>query len=544
MAYLGSIRNELQKVHQIQEEITNKQIKAKLVAAGMGYMTTSGRVANQDPPLSNADFIKLIQKTFTLDDQIPQVTVFKPLEGLNDSHSFNMFGFLYDGKMNYIKLAGGSKGRGSKQTDEQETSWLLVLSAFYSTPDMQTLDASRLFELCESPSVYSRVYGNNGKALDSGKAKGLVTWMGKNGGLPFSDGKKSRAPTGWVNSHISQAKNFIKTYGSTNIPLRFVKDNSKIPIVKLAKQIFPTSVPDQKFDKDKWNPADVWIEFSDYTLPEFTMLSDLNTYLLENITGKRGIIGVSLKLGTGSVKSVNMAKRPKYEVTDFKMKFGDFFSQNVSSEYIGDGLTGYSVTYRLFDAKSTSLIRGEAQQKKSLAAHGKVFLAYIDFLLGLYGKRGVSAVRTIANVKGDHIEETNPYSNRGVGTYALTKKGEAAFRMIKKVWPAIQNDSGLIDKSNTNYSEEKYTDKNPSTYLILTDKDLFLKAVAQYAFNKKKPEKNMQTRISARFQTIRLAALFSAIKSKDKDVLYQLALGMLLYGKSESDWSAPHLKAQ
>ena len=53
----------------------------------------------------------------------------------------------------------------------------------------------------------------------------------------------------------------------------------------------------------------------------------------------------------------------------------------------------------------------------------------------------------------------------------------------------------------------------------------------------------MQTRISARFQTIRLGALFSAIKSKDVNVLHRLALGMLLYGKSESTWSAPHTKA-
>jgi len=54
----------------------------------------------------------------------------------------------------------------------------------------------------------------------------------------------------------------------------------------------------------------------------------------------------------------------------------------------------------------------------------------------------------------------------------------------------------------------------------------------------------MQTRISARFQTIRLGAIFAAIKRKDTEVLHKVALGMLLYGKSESEWSAPHTKAQ
>ena len=535
--------------HYLAEKVAQTDIQKKLVAAGMGHMGDATRVANQDPPLSSADFIKLIQDTFKVKNivtdewEIPEVTVFKPLEGLNDSHSFSMFGFLYDGEFNYIKLAGGSKGRGSKQTNEQETSWLLVLSAFYDTPDMQTKDASTLFDLCKAEAVYSRVYGNDGKALDAGKALGLVNWMENNGGLPFSDGKKSRAPTGWVNSHIAQAKKFIAQYGSNNVPLRFVKDNSKIPIVKLAKKIFPTSVPDQKFDKDKWNPADVWIEFSDYTLPEYTLLADLNNYLLENITGKRGIIGVSLKLGKGSIDPINMKIRPAYEVTGFKMKFGDFFAQNVSSDYSGVELADYSVTYRLFDANAKSLIRGEAQKKKSLAAHGKVFLAYIDFLLGLYGKRGVSAVRTIAGVKGDHIEETNPYSKKGVGSYALTKKGETAFSMIKKVWPIIRDDTDLLDKTSRDYSEQAYTDKKPSTYLILTDKDIFLKAVAQYAFNKKKPEKNMQTRVSARFQTVRLGTLFAGIKKGGVDKLHQIALGMLLYGKSESEWSAPHVKA-
>lgn len=522
---------------EVLEEAAGTEIKAKLVAAGMGNMTSSGRIANQDPPLSNAQFVTKIQDTFKVKNivdgkyELPQVTIFKPLEGPNKSHSFSMFMFNYDGKAdNYITLAGGTKGRGTKQTDEQETSWLLVLSAFYHTSDMQTVDASKLFEICQNPDVYSRVYGNDGKALDEGKAIGLVKWMEKNGGIPFD-----KPPSGWVNSHISQAKAFIKKFGSTNIPSRFVKDNSKIPIVKLAKQIFPTSVPDQTFDKDKWNPADVWIEFSDYILPVVDKnsdykLTDLNNYLLDSITGGKGVIGVSLKLGTGTVNSINMTERPEYNVTDFKMQFGDFFAQNVSSKYAGNELEGYSVTYRLFDAKATSLIRGEAQKTKTLAAHGKVFLAYIDFLLGLYGKKGVSAVRTIAGVKGELIKEKTGTDSG----WELTKQGKKAFRIIKRVWPTLRDDSGLI-KGGRDYKVAEYD--------VLTDEAKFLNAVGEYARKNKTPEKNMQTRISARFQTIRLGALFSAIKSKDVNVLHKLALGMLLYGKSESTWSAPHTKA-
>ena len=57
-------------------------------------------------------------------------------------------------------------------------------------------------------------------------------------------------------------------------------------------------------------------------------------------------------------------------------------------------------------------------------------------------------------------------------------------------------------------------------------------------------EKQMQTRISIRFQTLRLGSLFAGIKKGSKDRLHEVALGMLLYGKSESSWSAPHVKAQ
>ena len=185
---------------EVLEEAAASEIKAKLVAAGMVNMTSSGRIANQEPPLSNDQFVALIKKTFTVEDQIPQVTVFKPLEGSNVSHSFSQFGFTYDGKIFKIILAGGSKGRGTKQTNEQETSWLLVLSALYHKPEIETANASQLFDICHSPDVYSRVYGNDGKVLDEGKAVGLVKWMENNGGLPFD-----KPPTGWVNSHISQA---------------------------------------------------------------------------------------------------------------------------------------------------------------------------------------------------------------------------------------------------------------------------------------------------------------------------------------------------
>ena len=491
-------------------EATKSEIQNKLVAAGMEKMTNSGRVGNPNK-LSDAQFTALIKSTFGS----TQVTKFGPLEGPNTSKSYSQFMFDYEGKPdNYIVLAGGVKGRGTKQTNEQETSWLLVLSAFYDCGQNQPVDASELFDLCMKKEVYEKVYGNDGKALDEGKARGLVQWMEKN--------------EAWVNSHIAQSKAFVNT--CANSPSKFIKDRPNIPVVQLAKKIFTTSVPDQTFDKDKWNPADVWLEFSDYTGTEFETLTDLNNYLLDSISGSKGIIGVSLKLGRGVIDKINMKERPKYEVTDFDMHFGDFFSQNVSSKYGGNQLEGYSVTYRLFDAKATSTIRGEAQKKKSLAAHGKVFLKYIDFLMGFYSKRGTSAVRAVEGVKGILIKQK-------AGTpsgWELTKQGTKAFRTIKRVWPSLR-DSDIMKYGRAGKLEE---------YEILSDESKFLDAVGEYARKNKTMEKEMQTRISARFQTIRLGAIFAAIKRKDTEVLHKVALGMLLYGKSESEWSAPHTKAQ
>ena len=54
----------------------------------------------------------------------------------------------------------------------------------------------------------------------------------------------------------------------------------------------------------------------------------------------------------------------------------------------------------------------------------------------------------------------------------------------------------------------------------------------------------MQVRVMARFQTIMLGTVFSSIKRKSVDKLHEIVLGMLLFAKSESSWSAPHMKAQ
>jgi hypothetical protein len=490
----------------------------------VGYHSNDNapRVSNPEN-LSDDKFIQLIKDTF---DGVTDVIMHAPETGPNDSRTWPMFVFNYNGRVDCrVWLTGEIKGRGSKQTNEQEVSWLLVLAAMYY--NMDKIDASEdskehatLNEML-AKNVYERVYGANGKALTEDAAGGLVTWL-------------SKKPK-WLAGHLSQCEKFVKL--EVNPPAKFVKDRSTIPIVKRAKKIFHTSVPDQKFDKDKWNPADVWLEYEEFVPDNFDTLDELNKYLKTSIQLGNGIIGVSLKAGDGSPKPINMQGFiPNYKVTDFKLSYGEFLAQNVTTEYYGDELTGFSVMYRLFSASSSETIRGEASKKKSKAMHGKVFLKYINHLVG----KGKQKIKSVEEVKGILIKQ------RKDGTYEWAGNGLKVFKKVKKFFAILSKDAHLF-----NYNTKGVGDKidGVGTYVKLlstrsTDQE-FLNYLSSKEIERKKiSETSMQTRISARFQTIVLGALFAIIKSKGVDNLYRIVLGMLLYGKSESAWSAPHYKVE
>ena len=218
-----------------------KEIQAQIIsagkAAGLEKHSNLARVYNPKG-MKNGDFVKLIKQTFEVDD----VVVLAPKDQGNPSSSF--YTFLWN--ENQITLAGAVKGRGSRQTEEQEISWLLVLSAYHQgggdKPDDELLE----FMSSESK-VYSDITDSKGKFLSESKAEGLVYWLSQN--------------KGWFESHRAQAAKFP----AKTIPLRYVKDYSKLDIVQHAKELFPAAVPGQKFDKDKWNPADVWLYYEDLT---------------------------------------------------------------------------------------------------------------------------------------------------------------------------------------------------------------------------------------------------------------------------------------
>ena len=111
------------------EQVKNSEIHDMLVATGeVGKHSKAyePRVFNIKDKLTNADFIKLIKSTF---DGVDKVTAIPPPN--IKSRTNTIFNFNWEGVDYSVTLAGEVKGRGSKQTEEQEVSWLLVLSAYY-----------------------------------------------------------------------------------------------------------------------------------------------------------------------------------------------------------------------------------------------------------------------------------------------------------------------------------------------------------------------------------------------------------------------------
>ena len=82
------------------------------------------------------------------------------------------------------------------------------------------------------------------------------------------------------------------------------------------------------------------------------------------------------------------------------------------------------------------------------------------------------------------------------------------------------------------------------TTKVKESKQAFLDYLTKTGKAKRISEVSMQTRLSARFQTIVLGAILAQLKITNKDEFFKIVLGMLLYGKSESQWSAPHYKVE
>lgn len=90
------------------------------------------------------------------------------------------------------------------------------------------------------------------------------------------------------------------------------KDNSDFFINTKARELYNNNkkyrIKNYKFNKDKWNPSDIWIirgtlEEHEKTVNNFRTLEELNSWLGDNIKNNENIIGISLKVNRHSKES-------------------------------------------------------------------------------------------------------------------------------------------------------------------------------------------------------------------------------------------------
>jgi len=475
-------------------EITKKDLQTRLVSMGkgLGSHSNTGRVMN-DNDLSDSDFINMIKKEFGVD----KVDIIKPNTGKNKSGKFTMFQWSVDGQELLITLAGKITGRGTTQTKDQEMSFLLVLSAlqYGANPNNKEEFISTLLD----SNIYGRVY--DGGKISQKDALGLAAFLENN--------------DDWYVSHIKQCQGFMSSIGNKHAS-KYVKDDSKLDVNILARNLYKSEYNDN-LDLDKWNPADVWLYY-DNSVPKFNKLADLNNYLLDSLGGK-GVIGISLKKGTGSVSIINGVKKKKYELKKVDTKLGKFFSQNIYFDYSGENLDGLSLSFRIFQGSSEELIRGEGGAKGALAVQGKVKLAVIDSF-----KSGITS--QVKKVLGG---DTFDYDKK-TKEFKLSKKGSTKYKLVQRAYSKLKSKmvmarGGKKDEYDKAFKSEK----------------IFIDMVNTWAKSLNMAENKVKALISSRFQTLILGSIISNLS---KTELEKVMIGMLKYGKSESDWSSAHFKLQ
>ena len=186
-------------------------------------------------------------------------------------------------------------------------------------------------------------------------------------------------------------------------------------------------------------------------------------------------------------------------------------------EFEGPGLDGISLGFRIFGGKATDVITGEAEKKGADAVQGKVKLTLLDQFTGQNFKSQITAVG------GADILDYN----RNTGKYSLTKDGLKKYKKVKTAWTIIKgkNLSFARGAQKNNYNNAFKNEKN---FIDMLNKENL-------------PENKGKAVINSRFQTLMLCQIISSMNKKDAR---RLALQLLKYGKSMSDWSAAHMKLE
>jgi hypothetical protein len=453
--------------------------------SGLEVVSNKRRIGNTGN-LTSKQFADKLDK----DMGATNIKIIQPLQGKNQSSAFDMFEFEFDGDVYSVHLAG-KVARGTTSTNDNETSFLLVLSARqHGAKDEEEDIKVKMID----PKVYSKV------GLDKKKAMALVAYM-------------EEQPS-WFLSHRKQVNVLIQKLGTTP-PKRYIKDYTGYPINQQAKALYKENFNDT-LDLDKWNPADIWLEYS--SLPTHKTLTDLNNFCYNSIKSVSGIVGVSLKKGSGKLSYINYDKEKEpYDLKKINLKMSKLWALAATIEFEGPGLDGISLGFRIFGGKATDVITGEAEKKGADAVQGKVKLTLLDQFTGQNFKSQITAVG------GADILDYN----RNTGKYSLTKDGLKKYKKVKTAWTIIKgkNLSFARGAQKNNYNNAFKNEKN---FIDMLNKENL-------------PENKGKAVINSRFQTLMLCQIISSMNKKDAR---KLALQLLKYGKSMSEWSAAHMKLE
>ena len=475
---------------QTTKKLSKKQVRDLLVSDKALQKAESNSNVKVYGDISDGDMTSIIKSKFKgLESDVLKIS---GGASTNPSRRDPLFTWTADGFEYQVNLASTKvTGRGTSQTKDQELSWLLFLSGMQYGADPSNKDVF-ISTLISNPSVYGKVGLKEQEALHLGAY------------LENSDD--------WYKSHQAQSQKFIGLV-SNKQPQKYLKDSSSLPINALAKKLYEKEYG-KKLQIDKWNPADVWLEYNS-SIPNFDTLTELNNWLVDSLHDGSGIIGVSLKKGSGKVGIVNDYKRKEYKLKSLSIKYGGFLTQGVTFDYKGKNLDGLGLNFRIFQAKATETIRGEGTAKGAEAVQGKVAMEVAnDFIPGTLGK--VSRVKGISVVR-----------NKKTKQWELTRAGKSNYKTAKQAYGKLPR--GIFGSGKGDWSKAFQNEKNLLDQLNNEPK---IKSMSDGA---------VQANLSARFQSVVFGSLVHNLsKQKQSDLM----LGMLKYGKSESDWSSAHYKAQ
>ena len=464
-----------------------------------------------------------------------------------------------------IQESGGSaKSDATETTDRQEISKLLVLAAYHAGNVKKIEDIT----FSNIKSSIGKVWLGESKILES-RAEEVIGWLN-------SEGAKEWKADTWKAVKLMD--------GEWAQPAKYIKDDKSLKINVWARALWKQKeeLKGQRFDVDKWNPADIWFYYNDALAEKPETLEALNAYLVDcTLSAKngtpKGILGISLKQGSSSVSYYNLDPSAKsIEIVSgesdmpygIMARFGTLFSQNVYTDYkLSTGGTTnkiWSICYRIFSGEATDLVRGSASNSSQpKALHGKVNINNMNLLnTRLFDGSNLDLTKRINLVRGSGTLEWDG------SEWTFTKVGKYRFRAAKKYWntvkrgitmgiiyPRTKKDRG-VDISTIGDSSKLPDDVNLlRQYNVLENEEKFLEALNNFVKTSTATKSKdhggewvrgkLETILSARFQCLAVGSLFVLLaRMYGKEKLALFAAGMLAVAKSSGTFSSAHAKVE